>query len=190
MGPIKNSRITNPLIINNSATQLKMEDDFEIEFELGLNPQGRRIRLSGLVSWEELVNTYIKSLSNAKEPPGIDPGAVVVSLIIEHLLNPSDKEALNIIRKAPYMPYFPEFIRLPPDSISNVPSFVDLRRRIGLGNDDQAGGLLIPFSGHAKAQQDENGDQDIAFWKKKKGVQEQAEKTVDLWSNWQVVPAD
>ncbi|MEA1884546.1 MAG: transposase [Thermotogota bacterium] len=80
-------------------------DGFVNTFNMELNPENRWIRMSRLVSWKAFEEKYAKLFKNdgrraktAREALG--------ALVVQQLLNLTDRETVEIIQENPYIQYF------------------------------------------------------------------------------------
>ena len=105
---------------------------FETPFYNGLDPSNRWVVLSSLIPWDELV-----SLFNKRNPPkstgrpALNPRVLIGAVIIKHMLNVDDREAVAQITENMYLQYFlgySSYIKKPPFDAS---LFVDIRKRLG-----------------------------------------------------------
>jgi IS5 family transposase len=115
-----------------SPNQLTL-DAFKSPFERELNPNNRWVVLAGLIPWDEISSLYLKNVpvSNTGRP-GLNPRIVIGSLIIKHMCNLDDREAVDQIAESIYMQYFlgyTSFIKEPPFDAS---LFVDFRKKLGM----------------------------------------------------------
>jgi hypothetical protein len=115
-----------------SPNQLTL-DAFKSPFECELNPNNRWVVLAGLIPWNEISSLYLKNVpvSNMGRPK-LNPRIVIGSLIIKHMCNLDDREAVDQITENFYMQYFlgyTSFIKEPPFDAS---LFVDFRKKLGM----------------------------------------------------------
>jgi len=115
-----------------SPNQLTLEA-FKSPFERELNPNNRWVVLAGLIPWDEISSLYFKNVpaSNTGRP-ALNPRIVIGSLIIKHMCNLDDREAVDQIAENIYMQYFlgyTSFIKEPPFDAS---LFVDFRKKLGM----------------------------------------------------------
>ncbi|MCX6221600.1 MAG: IS5 family transposase [Bacteroidia bacterium] len=115
-----------------SPNQLTL-DAFKSPFERELNPSNRWVVLAGLIPWDEISSLYLKNVpaSNTGRP-ALNPRIVIGSLIIKHMCNLDDREAVDQIAENIYMQYFlgyTSFIKEPPFDAS---LFVDFRKKLGM----------------------------------------------------------
>ena len=115
-----------------SPNQLTL-DAFKCPFERELNPNNRWVVLAGLIPWDEISSLYLKNVPvSSTGRPGLNPRIVIGSLIIKHMCNLDDREAVDQIAENIYMQYFlgyTSFIKEPPFDAS---LFVDFRKKLGM----------------------------------------------------------
>ncbi|SDZ00302.1 Transposase domain [Nitrosomonas halophila] len=71
-----------------------------------LDPRNRWVRLSDCMPWDELADSYYKTLSRTLGRPSKDARIVIGAVIIKHKLSVSDEETVEQIRENPYLQYF------------------------------------------------------------------------------------
>ena len=69
-------------------------DDFLVPSGKSLNLENRWIKLSSLISWDNLAKVYIVKMSRNMGRRGIDPRIVIGTVIIKHLKSLSDEETI------------------------------------------------------------------------------------------------
>jgi len=108
---------------------------FETPFERSLNPNNRWVILAHLIPWDEICSLYLKEvkLSNTGRPP-LSPRVVLGSMIIKHLCNLDDREAVDQISENIYMQYFLGYSSFTNEAPFDASLFVDFRKRLGMEN--------------------------------------------------------
>lgn len=108
---------------------------FETPFERLLNPTNRWVILAHLIPWDEISSLYLKEVkvSNTGRPP-LSPRVVIGSMIIKHLCNLDDREAVDQISENIYMQYFLGYSSFTNESPFDASLFVDFRKRLGMEN--------------------------------------------------------
>lgn len=108
---------------------------FETPFERSLNPTNRWVILAHLIPWDEICSLYLKEvkLSNTGRPP-LSPRVVIGSMIIKHLCNLDDREAVDQISENIYMQYFLGYSSFTNEAPFDASLFVDFRKRLGMEN--------------------------------------------------------
>ena len=72
-----------------------------------LDKANRWVALGDLLPWTELEKEYNSRLDNQKKGAGNKPARTILgAMIINHKLNLSDAQTIEIIRESPYMQYF------------------------------------------------------------------------------------
>lgn len=117
-----------------SPAQLTLEG-FETPFVQQLDPKNRWVVLAQLIPWDEVCNMYLKQVgvSDTGRPP-ISPRVVLGSLIIKHLCNLDDREAVDQMRENMYMQYFLGYTSFTTEAPFDPSLFVEFRRNLGMAN--------------------------------------------------------
>ena len=117
-----------------SPNQLSL-DNFETPFDRKLNPQNRWVVLAHLIPWDEVCNLYKKhsGISTTGRPP-LSPRLVIGALIIKHLCNLDDREAVDQMSENLYMQYFLGYSSFTTEAPFDPSLFVDFRKRLGMNN--------------------------------------------------------
>jgi len=117
-----------------SPQQLVIEG-FETPFEKELSRNNRWVVLANLIPWDEICNLYLKfaPISNTGRPP-LNPRIVLGALIIKHLCNLDDREAVDQITENVYMQYFLGYSSFTNEAPFDASLFVEFRKRIGIDN--------------------------------------------------------
>ena len=105
-----------------------------------------------MLSWEELIAIYGKSLSSSKGRYGIDGRLAVGSLITKHRLNLSDREVISMIQENIYLQYFIGFQSFKKEPAFDSSLFVHLRKRLGSVAFDEMTQLIISTSESKKTR--------------------------------------
>lgn len=71
-----------------------------------LDPNNRWVKLRDCIPWDELSESYYKTLCSRLGRPAKDAGIVIGAVIIKHKLSVSDEETVEQIRENPYLQYF------------------------------------------------------------------------------------
>ena len=108
---------------------------FETPFERLLSPKNRWVVLAHLIPWDEICSLYLKEVkvSNTGRPP-LSPRVVLGSMIIKHLCNLDDREAVDQISENIYMQYFLGYSSFTDEAPFDASLFVDFRKRLGMEN--------------------------------------------------------
>lgn len=115
-----------------SPNQLTL-DAFKSPFERELNPRNRWVVLAGLIPWDEICSLYLKNVpqSNTGRTP-LNPRIVIGALIIKHLCNLDDREAVDQMSENIYMQYFLGYTSFTNQAPFDASLFVDFRKRLGM----------------------------------------------------------
>ena len=110
-------------------------DGFESPFEKKLSPENRWVVLANLIPWDEISNLYLKhvGISETGRPP-LSPRIVLGSLIIKHLCNLDDREAVDQMSENIYMQYFLGYSSFTNEAPFDASLFVEFRKRLGMEN--------------------------------------------------------
>jgi Transposase domain (DUF772). len=88
-----------------SQKQLPLEG-FDTPPGMILDPTNRWVKLRDCIPWDELSESYYKTLCSNLGRPAKDAGIVIGAVIIKHKLSVSDEETVEQIRENPYLQYF------------------------------------------------------------------------------------
>jgi len=130
MGKAKRKHAPAPAYI--SPNQLTL-NAFKSPFERELNPKNRWVILAGLIPWDEICSLYLKNVnvSSTGRPP-LNPRIVIGSLIIKHMCNLDDREAVDQMAENIYMQYFLGYSSFTNEPPFDASLFVDFRKRLGI----------------------------------------------------------
>ncbi len=96
-----------------------------------LDPDNRWIRLSDCIPWDDLAESYHKTLSTTLGRPCKDARIVIGAVIIKHKLSVSDEETVLQIRENPYLQYFIGMKGFQSEAPFAPSLLVDVRKRMG-----------------------------------------------------------
>ena len=88
-----------------SQKQLPLEG-FDTPPGMILDPTNRWVKLRDCLPWDELSESYYKTLCSRLGRPAKDARIVIGAVIIKHKLSVSDEETVEQIRENPYLQYF------------------------------------------------------------------------------------
>ena len=130
MSKERKSRAFNPRYISPKQGILA---GFEHPFERELDQTNRWVVLSKLIPWDEICSIYLKQMGcrKAGRTP-VNPRIVIGSLIIKHICNLDDREAVDQISENIYMQYFLGYPSFTSDKPFDASLFVSIRKRLGL----------------------------------------------------------
>ncbi|MDP3058190.1 MAG: IS5 family transposase, partial [bacterium] len=99
------------------------------------NPKNRWVVLAHLIPWDQICNLYLKQvgISITGRPP-LSPRMVLGSLIIKHLCNLDDREAVDQMAENIYMQYFLGYSSFTNEPPFDPSLFVEFRKRLGMDN--------------------------------------------------------
>ena len=96
-----------------------------------LDKANRWVALGDLLPWTELEKEYNSRLDNQKKGAGNKPARTILgAMIINHKLNLSDAQTIEIIRESPYMQYFCRLHEFTDKPVFDSSLFVSIRKRI------------------------------------------------------------
>uniref|UniRef100_UPI003AF5FDDD IS5 family transposase n=4 Tax=Thiolapillus sp. TaxID=2017437 RepID=UPI003AF5FDDD len=113
-----------------SNKQLSLAE-FDWPFQTALDENNRWVKLSQVVPWDELAESYYQAFTSKRGRPTKDARVVIGAVIIKHKLCLSDRETVAQIQETPYLQYFvglPGYQMEPPFAPS---LFVEIRKRMG-----------------------------------------------------------
>jgi len=113
-----------------SNKQLSLAE-FDWPFQTALDETNRWVKLSRVVPWDELAESYYQAFTRQRGRPTKDARLVIGAVIIKHKLCLSDRETVAQIQENPYLQYFvglPGYQMKPPFAPS---LFVEIRKRMG-----------------------------------------------------------
>jgi hypothetical protein len=132
---------------------------FETPFSKELNPNNRWIILAHKIPWDALVSVYQTQMQNDKTgADGINPRVAIGAIIIKHICNLSDREAVMQIQENMYMQYFIGYSSFSDEEPFDPSLFVDFRKRLGIEQINTINEKILGLF-NQKDQQQEVGDQ-------------------------------
>ena len=134
-----------------SPNQLVLEN-FGSPFEKELNPRNRWVVLAHLIPWDDICNLYLKQVgvSSTGRPP-LSPRVVLGSLIIKHLCNLDDREAVDQMSENIYMQYFLGYSSFTNEAPFDASLFVDFRKRLGMDNVNAINERIVAIKTHIES---------------------------------------
>ncbi len=134
-----------------SPTQLVLES-FKTPFEQELNPANRWVVLAHLIPWDEICNLYLKQVGiSSTGRPALSPRVIIGSLIIKHLCNLDDREAVDQMSENIYMQYFLGYSSFTNEAPFDASLFVDFRKRLGMDNVNAINERIVALKTHIEA---------------------------------------
>src|SRR6056297_1988935 len=130
-------------------------DGFVNTFNMELNPGNRWIRMSRLVPWKAFEEKYAKLFKNdgrraktAREALG--------SLVVQQLLNLTDRETVQLIQENPYIQYFLGYTEFRLNPSFDASTMVHFRKRISFDMIKEINEMLYKKMENEQAQRQEN----------------------------------
>lgn len=134
-----------------SPTQLVLAC-FKTPFDLELNPSNRWVVLAHLIPWDEICNLYLKHVGiSSTGRPALSPRVVLGSLIIKHMCNLDDREAVDQMSENIYMQYFLGYSSFTNEAPFDASLFVDFRKRLGMENVNAINERIVALKTHIEA---------------------------------------
>lgn len=126
---------------------------FDTPPEMVLDPNNRWIRLSDCIPWDDLAQSYHKTLSATSGRPCKDARIVIGAIIIKHKLSVSDEETVEQIRENPYLQYFIGLKGFQSKAPFAPSLLVEVRKRMGQGVFDEFHEAVIESVKRKKTKQ-------------------------------------
>src|SRR6056297_4237069 len=130
-------------------------DGFVNTFNMKLNPENRWIRMSRLVPWKAFEEKYAKCFKNdgrraktAREALG--------ALVVQQLLNLTDRETVQLIQENPYIQYFLGYSEFRLDPAFDASTMVHFRKRISFDMTQEINEILYKKMEEEHPQHQEN----------------------------------
>jgi|GEM_PF-865878 len=140
-----------------SPSQLVL-DCFKTPFEKELNPANRWVVLAHLIPWDEICNLYLKHVGISDTGrPALSPRVVLGSLIIKHMCNLDDREAVDQISENIYMQYFLGYSSFTNEPPFDASLFVEFRKRLGMENVNAINERIVALKTHVEALKTDEG---------------------------------
>ena len=134
-----------------SPTQLLL-DGFQTPFDKTLNPANRWVVLAHLIPWDEICNMYLKHVGiSSTGRPALSPRVVIGSLIIKHMCNLDDREAVDQMSENIYMQYFLGYSSFTNEPPFDASLFVEFRKRLGMENVNAINERIMALKTHVEA---------------------------------------
>lgn len=112
-----------------SPNQLILEG-FETPFSQQLSKTNRWIKLSQVIPWDKIVESYDRQFNAIEGRPPISGRVVLGALIIKHMLNLTDEETIHQIEENMFMQYFLGYSSFTNESVFSPTLFVEIRKRL------------------------------------------------------------
>jgi len=150
-----------------SQKQLPLEG-FDTPPGMILDPTNRWVKLRDCIPWDELSESYYKTLCSRLGRPAKDAGIVIGAVIIKHKLSISDEETVEQIRENPYLQYFIGLKGFQAQAPFASSLLVEIRKRMGQTVFDEFHEAIIETveprrtKKSVKAIDDDNDDNDVS----------------------------
>lgn len=105
-------------------------DGFETPFSQQLSKTNRWVKLSQVIPWDKIVESYDRQFNAIEGRPPISGRVVLGALIIKHMLNLTDEETIHQIEENMFMQYFLGYSSFTNESIFSPTLFVEIRKRL------------------------------------------------------------
>lgn len=136
-----------------SPNQLTL-DAFKSPFERELNPSNRWVVLARLIPWDEICSLYLKNVTQRTTGrPPLNPRIVIGALIIKHLCNLDDREAVDQMAENIYMQYFLGYTSFTNEPPFDASLFVDFRKRLGMDSINSINEKIAELRANLASQQ-------------------------------------
>jgi IS5 family transposase len=150
-----------------SQKQLPLEG-FDTPPGMILDPTNRWVKLRDCIPWDELSESYYKTLCSNLGRPAKDARIVIGAVIIKHKLSVSDEETVEQIRENPYLQYFIGLKGFQAQAPFASSLLVEIRKRMGQTVFDEFHEAIIETVEHKrtkksfKASDDDNDGNDVS----------------------------
>jgi hypothetical protein len=132
---------------------------FESPFTQHLNPANRWVILAHKIPWDNLVSVYQMQMQNSKTgADGINPRVAIGAIIIKHMCDLSDREAVLQIQENMYMQYFIGFSSFSDEEPFDPSLFVEFRKRLGAEQINRINERILGLSEEAQIQNEDECD--------------------------------
>jgi len=133
-----------------------------------LDPNNRWVKLRDCLPWNELSESYYKTLCSNLGRPAKDARIVIGAVIIKHKLSISDEETVEQIRENPYLQYFIGLKGFQAKAPFSPSLLVEIRKRMGQTVFDEFHEAIIETVDQKKKKKsvqaidDDNDDNDVS----------------------------
>jgi transposase, IS5 family len=117
--------------------------------------------LAGLIPWDEICSLYLKNVnvSNTGRPP-LNPRIVIGYLIIKHLCNLDDREAVEQMAENIYMQYFLGYSSFTNEPPFDASLFVDFRKRLEMDSINSINEKIAELKANLSSQSNAESEND------------------------------
>ncbi len=157
---IKTKRKRAPTPSYVSPKQLTL-DAFASPFATQLKSTNRWVVLGDLIPWDNICGTYLKhvGIGRTGRPP-LSPRVVIGSLIIKHMMNLDDREAVDQISENIYMQYFLGYGSFSVEPPFDPSLFVEFRKKLGADQINAINEKIISLKAHLETPEKESKPDD------------------------------
>ena len=120
--------------------------EFTHPFEVELDQTNRWVKLSKVLTWDDLLSVFDRNLPKNIEYHCIDSRLAVGSIIIKHRLNITDKELALLLQENIYLQYFVGFHNFQESKSFETILFVNLHKYLGAKLFDELTQSIIELS--------------------------------------------
>jgi len=135
-------------------------EGFETPFSQKLDKNNRWVILAHRIPWDPLVSLFQSQLNNnLTGAEGINPRVAIGAMIIKHMCDLSDREAVLHIQENMYMQYFIGYNSFSNEIPFDPSLFVDIRKRLGHEQVNQMNEMILNLSQTKKAGKSDDDSQ-------------------------------
>jgi len=116
---------------------------FKTPFQRELDMNNRWVRLSDLIPWDKMAVVYMKYMSSKRGRTTIDLRTVMGAMYIQHSLNLTDRDTIELISENIYMQYFVGLSSFQIEPIFDHSLLSIFRQRIGEDGSKQLNDIVI-----------------------------------------------
>lgn len=107
--------------------------EFSLPFNGSLDGNNRWVKLANLLPWDGLVRAYAQNLSDQTGRPTADLRVELGALLIQELMEYTDREVIAQIQENPYLQYFLGFHEYRYKKVFDASLLVSIRKRLDRG---------------------------------------------------------
>lgn len=139
--------------------QQKLEGDVK-GFNMKLNPENRWIKMSRLIPWEEIEAQYVQNFNHERKDGrrAITAQEALGALLVQQIMQLSDRETITIIQENPYIQYFLGYQQFRLEKPFDASSMVHFRKRFSVGKIAQINEMLYNKMSQKPAKPDTGKD--------------------------------
>jgi len=118
---------------------------FKTPFQSELDMSNRWVRLAGLMPWDKMAVIYMENMSERMGRSTIDLRSVMGAMFIQHKLNLTDRDTIEMISENIYMQYFIGLSSFQVTAIFDHSLLSIFRQRLGEQGGHQLNEILLAF---------------------------------------------